>query len=487
VGVEPVLHEPITTIEIDKKYAASGDLVRLLPGIGKLIDSACLLASGFISYYTLVYYSYKTVDSYYAAITVTWLLTLGLFSIGGLYSIQSFMTPMRNFSTIVLGVTTAFLLMLAAAFSLKLSEDVSRLWVLSYFACCVVSIVVVRTGLVYALSLMQAHQMLAQKVAYFGDTGYVARLRQHIENADTYFLNIQSIITDDFISSDQTIDGEKLNRQLEKFVNQLRVTPVDDVILALPWSAATAITTIVEKLRELPVNVHLGTDIAGLNFPLRPARDALSGSPVHEVIGRPLSGWDLIWKSLEDFLIGTALIILLSPLFLIIALMIRLDSPGPAIFKQKRYGFNNRVFEIYKFRTMGVVQPTTDETLQAVPGDVRVTRIGRFLRRSSLDELPQLFNVLGGSMSLVGPRPHAVDHNEEYAKVIRGYFARHRVKPGLTGLAQVKGYRGLTDTLDKMQNRVKYDVIYTENCSLLLDLRILAKTVVVCFGGRNAY
>jgi putative colanic acid biosysnthesis UDP-glucose lipid carrier transferase len=484
---EDAVSGPVNSTESGAKYSASGNIVRLLPGIGKIIDSLCLLASGFVTYYTLVYYSYKTVDSYYAAITIIWLLTIGLFSIGGLYSLQSLILIYRNFSTIVLGVATAFMLMLAIAFSLKISEDFSRVWVFAYFASSVLTLIIVRGGLAYLLSLMQTRQLLAQRVAYFGDTQYVTRLHHHIENSNAHFLNFQTSVTDEFIAADQSLDGEKLKHQLEMFVQKLRASPVDDVILALPWSAAAEITTIVEKLRELPVNVHLGTDIAGLNFPLRPARDALFGAPVHEIIGRPLSGWDVIWKSLEDIVIGSVLLIVLSPLLIIITVIIRIDSPGPAIFKQKRYGFNNRVFDIYKFRTMRVEQPTNEPTRQAVKGDARVTRIGRFLRRSSLDELPQLFNVLGGSMSLVGPRPHAVDHNEEYAKIIRGYFARHRVKPGITGLAQVKGYRGLTDTLEKMQNRVKYDVIYTENCSLVLDLRILAKTAVVCLGSRNAY
>jgi putative colanic acid biosysnthesis UDP-glucose lipid carrier transferase len=284
-----------------------------------------------------------------------------------------------------------------------------------------------------------------------------------------------------------SIDRQKLYDSLHALVRFLRTVSVDDVIVALPWSATAEISKAIEKLRELPVNVYLGSDAAGLEFPLRPATDALRGSAVYEVIGRPLSGWDLIWKSAEDFILSTILLILLAPVLLLIAFLIKMDSPGPAIFRQKRYGFNNEVFDIYKFRTMRVEQSDPGKTLQAKRGDSRFTRIGTFLRRTSLDELPQLLNVLTGSMSLVGPRPHAVDHNEEYAQTIRGYFARHKVKPGITGLAQVKGFRGITDTLDKMQNRVKYDVIYTENCSLMLDLKILIKTVVVCLGGRNAY
>jgi putative colanic acid biosynthesis UDP-glucose lipid carrier transferase len=166
---------------------------------------------------------------------------------------------------------------------------------------------------------------------------------------------------------------------------------------------------------------------------------------------------------------------------------VRLDSPGPVIFNQERLGFNNRKFRIYKFRTMHASSVPETRTVQARKADPRVTRIGRFLRRSSLDELPQLLNVLLGNMSLVGPRPHAVDHNEEYSRLIRGYFARHRVKPGITGWAQVNGLRGETDTPEKMEARIRRDVYYTENWSLGFDLHILARTVVVLATGRNAY
>jgi len=177
---------------------------------------------------------------------------------------------------------------------------------------------------------------------------------------------------------------------------------------------------------------------------------------------------------------------LLSPVLLLTAILIKLDSPGPILFRQQRLGFNNRVFDIYKFRSMTHIETPDARTVQAQAGDTRITRVGRFIRKSSIDELPQLLNVLNGSMSLVGPRPHAVDHNEDYARKIRGYFARHRVKPGITGLAQVKGYRGLTDTLDKMEQRVKYDLEYTETWSPLLDIKILLLTPFAVAGGKNA-
>jgi len=166
---------------------------------------------------------------------------------------------------------------------------------------------------------------------------------------------------------------------------------------------------------------------------------------------------------------------------------IRLDSKGPILYRQPRYGFNNQVFDVYKFRSMYVDRPPETGVPQATRDDPRITRVGRFIRRTSLDELPQLFNVLEGKMSLVGPRPHAVAHNEEYARIIAGYFARHRVKPGITGWAQVNGLRGETDTPEKMAARVRYDVYYIENWSLMFDFIILVRTAIVGFINKNAY
>jgi Undecaprenyl-phosphate glucose phosphotransferase len=244
---------------------------------------------------------------------------------------------------------------------------------------------------------------------------------------------------------------------------------------------------LLEQLRELPVNVYLASDLIGLRLDLRQPPSHFGSLPVFEVLGRPISGWGIAAKRAEDLVIGVLATVLLLPLMVAIALLIRLDSPGPVFFRQKRLGFNNQPFEIFKFRTMTPDAGHFKKTVQATRDDPRVTRMGRFLRRSSLDELPQLFNVLSGEMSLVGPRPHAVDHNEEYAHKIRWYFARHRVKPGMTGWAQVNGLRGETETTEKMEARVKYDIFYTENWSVVFDFHILVKTAWILVAARNAY
>jgi putative colanic acid biosynthesis UDP-glucose lipid carrier transferase len=213
----------------------------------------------------------------------------------------------------------------------------------------------------------------------------------------------------------------------------------------------------------------------------------LGGVPLLSVSEPPISGWDLLTKGAEDRVLAVLITIILMPVMLVIAVWIKFDSAGPVIFGQRRYGFNNNEFTVFKFRTMADDPSYSDGARQATRNDPRVTRVGAFLRRHSLDELPQLINVLKGEMSLVGPRPHAVVHNEQYAQLIDGYLGRHKVKPGITGWAQVNGLRGETDTLEKMEARVQHDLFYVDHWSLLFDLRILLLTFVVGFRSQDAY
>ena len=214
--------------------------------------------------------------------------------------------------------------------------------------------------------------------------------------------------------------------------------------------------------------------------------------PVFDIVDRPISDWNLVFKWLFDKIVGgLALILLLSPMMLLTAIAIKLDSHGPVLFRQKRHGFNNELIEIYKFRSMYTDMRDATAAKLVTKDDPRVTRVGRFIRKTSIDELPQLFNVLfKGDLSLVGPRPHALQAkaaNQLYYEVVDGYFARHRVKPGITGWAQINGWRGETDTADKIQQRVEHDLYYIENWSVLLDLYILLMTPFALFKTENAY
>ncbi|HCU3191907.1 TPA: undecaprenyl-phosphate glucose phosphotransferase, partial [Escherichia coli] len=214
--------------------------------------------------------------------------------------------------------------------------------------------------------------------------------------------------------------------------------------------------------------------------------EEINGVPVVPLYESPLSGINMVFKRLEDIIVSLSILIVISPVLLIIACAVKFTSPGPVIFRQIRYGMDGKSIKVWKFRSMTVMENDNNVT-QATKHDLRVTKVGKFLRRTSLDELPQFFNVLFGQMSVVGPRPHAVSHNEQYRTLIKGYMLRHKVKPGITGLAQVNGWRGETDTLDKMQKRVEYDLLYIRNWSIWLDLKIIFLTIFKGFVNKSAY
>lgn len=257
----------------------------------------------------------------------------------------------------------------------------------------------------------------------------------------------------------------------------------------MSWAAESRIEQTVRELRRLPVNVLLVPDMQAF----RHARNRITqvaGLPMFNVSERPLDGWSPLIKRLEDLVLASLALVLTLPAMLLIALAIRLDSPGPVLFRQKRYGYNNKLIEVFKFRSMYCDKADADAARQTTRNDERITRVGRFIRRASLDELPQLFNVLLGSMSMVGPRPHATATKAAgilFEDAVKEYTARHRVKPGITGWAQINGYRGETDTLEKIEKRVEFDLQYIENWSIWFDLYILFRTLPAVLFTREAY
>jgi putative colanic acid biosynthesis UDP-glucose lipid carrier transferase len=260
---------------------------------------------------------------------------------------------------------------------------------------------------------------------------------------------------------------------------------IDCVYIALPIAAQPRIIDLINALRDSTASVYFAPHL--FVFDLIQARvDSINGIPVVAVCETPIFGVNAVVKRVFDLTMATIILMLIWPLMAIIAIGVRLTSAGPALFKQRRYGLGGEEIMVYKFRTM-LVQEDGDRVAQARKNDHRVTRFGAFLRRTSLDELPQFFNVLAGSMSIVGPRPHAVAHNEQYRKLIDGYMIRHKVKPGITGWAQINGFRGETDTVDKMRKRIEFDLDYLRNWSVSLDLWIMVRTIFTVLKDRNAY
>jgi undecaprenyl-phosphate glucose phosphotransferase len=287
--------------------------------------------------------------------------------------------------------------------------------------------------------------------------------------------------------STRRVNNEKVNvvGNIEKLIRDCKLGKIDAVHITLALSAEKRIKIITEELADSTVSVYLVPDLFTFNL-LNSRWVDFQGITAISIYETPFAGIDHFIKRIEDIVLSAIILCLIAIPMIIIAIGVKFTSSGPVFFKQTRYGVDGEKIKVWKFRSMTVTEDG-DHVTQAIKGDSRITPLGSFLRQTSLDELPQFFNSLGGSMSIVGPRPHAVVHNEEYRSQIQGYMLRHKVKPGITGLAQVNGFRGETDTLDKMAGRVRYDLQYIHTWSLFLDLKIIALTILKGFKNSNAY
>lgn len=276
-----------------------------------------------------------------------------------------------------------------------------------------------------------------------------------------------------------------ISGNLEQLVEQARAGQIDRVYITLPMRSEARIKWLVAQLSDTTVSVYIVPDVFVFEL-LHSRSQNINGVPTISIFDSPMTGANTIIKRLEDVFLSSLILCFIAVPMLAISIAVKLSSPGPVFFRQKRYGIDGRSIEVWKFRSMRVMENGAD-VVQATRGDNRITSVGAFLRRTSLDELPQFINVLLGDMSIVGPRPHAVAHNEQYRGQINSYMLRHKVKPGITGWAQVNGWRGETDTLDKMQKRVEHDLAYIHNWSLWWDLKIVFLTVFKGFIHKNAY
>ncbi len=500
-SLESLESELKPVVEIPQEPAAPANPRRsMLPplsattvaSIMAMTDTIAMLAAGFIAYDRIVVYS-PLENYYWTAVIFVWLVTLSLLNFGRLYRYEVAAAPMASFKLFIVVVMTSFMFLLAAVFSLDLGEPLSRRWVFTFAAGGLVFLTLFRVGFSFLLQRANVLEATKRSMAVIGAGEQARRLLEAVQPRSIQPIHITGIYAEDcgkesdFRKKASSAATMKMSGNVETLMKQARLGQVDDVLIALPWSEEKKITDILEKLNELPVNVYLVSDLIGFRTEFKSPPSHFGSLPILQVVGKPMSGWDAVIKAFEDYFIAIIVFVLLAPIMALIALIVRLDSPGPVIFRQKRLGFNNQIFDVYKFRTMSHQPAGVASTVQAKRDDKRVTRVGKFLRRSSLDELPQIFNVLNGTMSIVGPRPHALDHNEEFAKRTKAYFARHRVKPGITGLAQVKGFRGETDTKEKLEGRIRNDNFYAENWSLSLDIWILIRTLVITLSGKNAY
>jgi Undecaprenyl-phosphate glucose phosphotransferase len=311
------------------------------------------------------------------------------------------------------------------------------------------------------------------------------RLAEHLRTNPFLGIRFAGYFDDRGIARREGTEPSGRLGSLSQLAEYVKAHRVELIYITLPMASQPRILGLLEELHDTTASIYFAPDI--FLFDLIQARmETLGGVPVLAVCESPFYGVDGLIKRAADIVLASTILALISPFMVAIAIGVKLNSPGPVLFKQRRYGLDGREILVYKFRSMSVIEDGT-VIQQATRDDPRVTPFGAFLRRYSLDELPQFINVLQGRMSVVGPRPHAVAHNEMYRKLIRGYMIRHKVKPGITGLAQVNGLRGETDSLDKMKARIEYDLTYLRNWSLLLDLQIVVKTIGVVLGKQNAY
>jgi Undecaprenyl-phosphate glucose phosphotransferase len=479
---------PLADFRINYRAGSISPVVVL--GLTRLADVLliALIGAGLYGVY-VEHPSFALGMPYFAIATCVGLGTAAAYQAIGLYTISGLRTPISQLSRLAAGWTSIFALIVAAIFFLKVGPDFSRVWLLAWFVAGAIGITAFRAGLASVLGSWTEEGRLIRRAVLVGGGKEGEALLQRLETEDTD-LRVCGVFDDRMDERvGPNVAGYPKLGSFADLAEFSRGTRVDLVLVALPQRAEERLFTILRDLMILPLDIKLSSLAAKLR--LRPRTYSYIGAvPFLDVADRPIANWATIQKWLFDKVIGTLALIALTPVMLLTALAIKLDSKGPVFFKQKRYGFNNELIEVYKFRSMYTDKSDTNAIKLVSKGDPRVTKVGRFIRKASIDELPQLFNVLSGELSLVGPRPHAMQAkaaDKLYPDAVDGYFARHKVKPGLTGWAQINGWRGETDTEEKIVKRVECDLYYIDNWSVALDLYILVKTPFALLQSENAY
>jgi Undecaprenyl-phosphate glucose phosphotransferase len=389
---------------------------------------------------------------------------------------------------LVIGFSLPILLITFVLFSLKIGDQYSRAWILGWWIAGVGMLALNRVIGEQVRARLVAHKRLAERYAIYGASEKARPMIERMRRHDG--IEIVGIFDDRRSRVPREIADIPVSGGVAELAAAAENGGVDRVVIALPLTALERIRDLVKSFYALPLIVDIGFDACQSDIINFKRANRIADSLLIEIFDRPLDGWRHLAKRCEDGILSAILLLLALPVIGIIALAIKLDSPGPAFFRQRRYGFSGRVFEAFKFRTMHTSQADALGAQLTRRNDPRITRIGRFLRRTSLDELPQLFNVLRGDMSLVGPRPHplaAKAANIPYHDAIGHYALRHRVRPGITGWAQVNGWRGETETLAQLQKRVEYDLNYIEHWSFWLDIRILFRTAFCVFHNGDVF
>ncbi|MDC7789450.1 undecaprenyl-phosphate glucose phosphotransferase [Rhodoplanes sp. TEM] len=412
------------------------------------------------------------------------------FQMVDIYNVQAFRSHVYQLGRLGLAWTAVFLLALAVSFFAKYEYSFSRAWTAGWYVTGMAVLFAWRLGLAWLVRHWADQGRLIRRVVVVGGGREGEALVRAIgaeAHSDLRICGVFDDRSDD--RSPSVVAGVPKLGTVDDLVEFTRRTRVDLILVSLPLTAEERVLQMARKLWVLPVDVRLAAHMNRLRFRPR-AYSYIGNIPVLDIFDKPIADWNLVIKSVFDRVAAFLILLAISPVMIATALAIKLDSRGPVFFRQRRLGFNNEVIEVFKFRSLYHEHSDPDAKRVVTKGDNRVTKVGRFIRKTSIDELPQLLNVLRGDLSLVGPRPHAIHAplaSKLWDDAVDGYFARHRVKPGITGWAQINGWRGELDTPEKLQQRVEHDLYYIENWSLLFDLYILLRTPFALLKTENAY
>src|SRR6266480_2751614 len=464
----------------------------VIAGVVRVVDFVMISLVGSALYFGYVVPLSGFRWEYLAAIFGMTSAAVICFQAADIYEVQVFRGQLRQMSAMISSWAFVFLLFIGVSFFVKLGGEVSRLWLSAFFVVGLAALIAERLFLRAMVRGWARQGRLDRRTIIVGSDQSGEKLIEALKVQDDSDIEILGVFDDrnDNRALETCAGSPKLGK-VDDIVEFARRTRIDLVLFALPISAETRILEMLKKLWVLPVDIRLSAHTNKLRF--RPRSYSYLGEvPTLDVFEAPITDWDLVMKWLFDRVVGGIILLLALPVMGLVALAVKLDSTGPALFRQKRFGFNNERIDVYKFRSLYHHQADPTAAKVVTKDDPRVTRAGRFIRKTSLDELPQLFNVVfKGNLSLVGPRPHAVQgklQSQLFDEAVDGYFARHRVKPGITGWAQINGWRGEIDNEEKIQKRVEFDLYYIENWSVLFDLFILLKTpLALMTKNENAY
>jgi len=423
-------------------------------------------------------------DDFYMLATTALLLFQLAARFWGLYGSWQLLPLREEMRQILIAWSAVLAALLLIGFALHVTSQYSRIS-LGIWALTVPMLMIgLRAVLRHQIERKARRGVDIRILAFVGANRAADRIANHFKTRMWSGLRVAGVYDDRAVKR-LNLQSLSLIGTMDTLVRDAKAGRVDFVFITLPACAEERIDRIVRELADTTASVFIVPDARIFERGNANWRE-IAGHPIISVYDTPFFGVSGLLKRIEDIVVSSLILVLISPLLLIIAAAVRFTSPGPVIFKQRRYGLNGQIVEVWKFRSMTVTE-NGDTVVQARRGDSRITPVGAFLRRTSLDELPQFFNVLQGRMSIVGPRPHAVAHNEQYRALIHGYMLRHKVKPGITGWAQINGWRGETDCVEKMEKRVEYDMQYIQNWSLIMDLRIIVATIFKGFRSANAY